>query len=100
MVGRLGEIDVTALIVFICLALGLAIMAGAFYFGYKVGIINKTADDNAIFLAQADKQVKEMSEAITQLEYQLEQEQGRVREKVAPISTGWNPGDPLSAGRR
>lgn len=90
----------TALIVFICLTLGLAIMAGAFYFGYKVGIINKTSDDNAIFLAQADKQVKEMSEAITQLEYQLEQEQGRGREKVAPINSSWNPSNPLNSMER
>lgn len=91
----------TVLIVFICFLLGLGTASGSFYWGYKVGIINKTSDDNAIFLEQADKQVKEMAEAITQLEYQLEQEQGRGREKVAPISTGWNPGDPLnSAGRR
>lgn len=98
----LGKDDtMTALITFISILLGLGTSAGSFYWGYRVGIINKTADDNKVFLQNALDQIKQMDEVITQLEYQLEQQQREKRNTVVHIQRGWDPADPLnSAGRR
>jgi len=89
----------TPLTISICLALTLAITAGAFYWGKFIGITLKTSTDNQTRINLATKQIEEMAEAIEQLNYQLDNDK---REKVGyqPQKQGWDPSNPLSSERR
>jgi len=89
----------TPLTITLCLTLALAITAGAFYWGYKIGIICKVADDVQIRINLAVKQIEAQDEVIEQLNYQLDNN-NRERTADRPVKTGWDPGDPLSSHER
>lgn len=88
----------TALLIFICLTLGLAIMAGSFYFGYKIGMIKKISDDNKIYLENASDEIKRLESIIETLSFEKEQiltdlKRGQTTQPAQP--NGWNPFNPL-----
>lgn len=87
----------TALIIFICLTLGLAIMAGSFYWGYKVGIIKKNSDDDKVYLQNAMDHIKALEETIMQLEFDREELRRDLKRELVQRPSSWNPADPLNS---
>lgn len=86
-----------ALVTFICLTLGLVIMAASFYWGYKVGIIKKNSDDDKVYLQNAMDHIKALEETITQLEFDREELRRDLKREPAQRPNGWNPADPLNS---